>query len=160
MIHGALFSEMMLPLLSFSERDAELWEDDPHEFVRKEFDMIEDFYSPRTAATNLLTALIKKRGKDCLHGIVTKCSETLARSQSTPDASLARMKDGALLAIGTLHKDLAGRDMYRPSLEPMLKLHVLPELTSAHGFLRARAIWIYGQFARSIFQKGKATGAP
>ena len=154
---GALFSEMMLPLLSFSEKDSELWEEDPHEYVRKEFDMIEDFYSPRTAATNLLTALTKKRGKDCLHGIVATCSETLARAQGTADPALARLKDGALLAIGTLHKDLAKRDMYRPALEPMLKLHVLPELTSAHGFLRARAIWTYGQFARSIFREGRAT---
>lgn len=153
---GVLFSDLLLPLLSFSARDAELWEDDPHEYVRKEFDMVEDFYSPRTAATNLLGSLSAKRAKDCLHGIVTTCSQVLTRAQGTTDPSLARLKDGALLAVGSLHENLAKRDVYRPSLEPMLKTHVLPELTSAHGFLRARACWTYGQFARSIFRRGKA----
>ena len=45
-----LLFTIVFPLLCFSERDASLWDEDPTEYVRKEFDVIEDFYSPRTAA--------------------------------------------------------------------------------------------------------------
>ena len=38
--------------------------------------------------------------------------------------------------------------MHRPQLEPMLKRHVQPVFGSALGFLRMRACWVYGQFAR------------
>ena len=38
----------------------------------------------------------------------------------------------------------------------MLYVHVLPELGSPVGFLRSRAVWVFGQFAKSVFANGKA----
>ena len=46
---------------------------------------------------------------------------------------------------------------YAPVLEPMLYTHVLPELQSPVGFMRSRACWVFGQFAKSVFASGKAT---
>ena len=39
----------------------------------------------------------------------------------------------------------------------MLYMHVLPELQSKAGFMRARAVWVFGQFAKSVFANGGAT---
>ena len=47
-----LLLELAFPELCFNAEDAELWEEDPHEYVRKGYDIIEDMYSPRTAATS------------------------------------------------------------------------------------------------------------
>ena len=73
----ALFSDVIYPPLCFSNDDAELWEDDPLEFVRRSFDIVEDFYSPRAGAQRLLVSLAEKRAKDCLHGFVVACSNIL-----------------------------------------------------------------------------------
>ena len=36
-------------------------------------------------------------------------------------------------------------------------MHALPELQSKAGFMRARAVWVFGQFAKSVFANGGAT---
>ena len=41
---------ILFPLLCFSDDDQDLWDDDPHEFIRSKFDVFEDFISPNTAA--------------------------------------------------------------------------------------------------------------
>ena len=69
-----LFTEIIYPPLCFSKADAELWEEDPNEFVRRSFDFVADFFLPRTAAQRLLKTLAEKRAKDCLHGIVVSWS--------------------------------------------------------------------------------------
>ncbi|KAK8960329.1 hypothetical protein KSP40_PGU015226 [Platanthera guangdongensis] len=42
--------EIIFPLMCFNDNDQRLWNEDPHEYVRKGYDIIEDLYSPRTAA--------------------------------------------------------------------------------------------------------------
>ena len=155
---GSLFNDVIYPPLCFSKEDAELWEEDPNEFVRRSFDFIADFFSPRTAAQRLLKTLAEKRAKDCLQGMVMSCSAILNKCLNATDEELLRQKDGALIAIGALSKLLTKRDEYSPSLEPMLRLHVLPALSSHCGFIRQRACWIYGEFTPSVFN-GKAKNA-
>jgi hypothetical protein len=62
--------------------DDELWQTDPHEYVRKAFDIVEDFYSARTAAVNLLCDLVKKRGKDTLHPFLSHLVQMLTERAS------------------------------------------------------------------------------
>ena len=38
----------------FSDDDQDLWDDDPHEYIRSKFDVFEDFISPNTGMTQLL----------------------------------------------------------------------------------------------------------
>ena len=153
----ALFREVIYPPLCFSAADAEQWENDPQEYVRRSLDVIEEYYSPRAAAQNLLIALTTARAKDSLHSIVSACSQILGASLNTSDVNLLMQKDGALLALGSLRKHLTKKAEYKGSLEPMLRVHVLPMLSSEHGFMRQRAAWIYSQFSGTIFRKcGKA----
>lgn len=155
-----LLLQLIFPLLCFGPRDDELWRSDPHEFIRKEFDVIEDLYSPRTAASNVLRRLMTSRAKVCLHPFVTYCSGVLGTAAApAADGTAQQQKDGALFALGTLHNILYKRDEYKASLEPMLQAHVLPALASPHGFLRARCCWVYGQFAHDLFAGGKSAAA-
>jgi len=151
-----LLFTIVFPLLCFSDRDAMLWEEDPVEFVRKEFDVIEDFYSPRTAAVNVLLGMAKDRSKDTVLPLVQFCSEVLRQALNSSDVELLRRKDGALVMLGALHERLTHKAKYKPSLEPMLKMHVFPDFNSPIGFLRQRACCVYGQYALSLFRKAKA----
>ena len=152
--------EVIYPPLCFTASDSELWESDPQEYVRRSLDVIEDYYSPRMAATNLLVALANSRSKDNLQGIVASCSAILAASLNSADPKQLTKKDGALLALGSLRKHLAKKPEYAASLEGMLRMHVLPMLESPVGFMRMRASWVYSQFAGTVFRvKGGAANA-
>lgn len=86
-----LLFEIIFPLMCFNDDDQVLWDEDPHEYVRKGYgmppkssssyfdnpktgffndsitcstDIIEDLYSPRTASMDFVTELVRKRGKD------------------------------------------------------------------------------------------------
>ena len=101
-----LLLQVLFPLLCFSERDQKQWDEDPIEYVRKEFDVIEEFYNPRTAATSLCIDLAKARGKDALPIFVAHCSAKLNEAQGATDAAVLAQKDGALLCLGALHDKL------------------------------------------------------
>ncbi|CAI5517143.1 unnamed protein product, partial [Closterium sp. Naga37s-1] len=142
--------EVAFPLLCFNDHDALLWADNPLEYVRKGYDIIEDMYSARTAALNFLAELVTKRSKDTLDPFIAALVLILNRyNEAPPDqkAAQARQKDGALLAIGALHEKLQGTARYKAQLEHMLLTHVFPEFTSPCAFLRAKAAWVAGQYA-------------
>jgi hypothetical protein len=40
-------------MLCFDDKDKELWQEDPHEFVRKTYDIMEDYTSQVAAHTSL-----------------------------------------------------------------------------------------------------------
>eukprot|EP00958_Prasinococcus_capsulatus_P030470 scaffold8129_cov363-Prasinococcus_capsulatus_cf.AAC.5 len=64
-IHKVLF-QICFPLMCYNDRDQLAWEEDPHEYVRKNYDIIADMYSPRTAAINVVIELLRYRPKDNL----------------------------------------------------------------------------------------------
>ena len=53
--------DIVFPLMSYSEQDADMWDNDPYEYIRIKFDIFEDFVSPVTAAQTLLHSACKKR---------------------------------------------------------------------------------------------------
>jgi hypothetical protein len=52
------------------------------------------------------------------------------------------------------------QDPYRSQLEAMLSTHVLPNFTSAHGHLRAKAAWLAKEFADISFNEGGEGSGP
>ena len=59
----SFFPEVIFPLLCFNQDDAELWINDPHEYIKVAFDISFDFYSSKVAAANVLMTLAKLRPK-------------------------------------------------------------------------------------------------
>lgn len=150
-LHSLLF-EVVFPLLCFNASDEALWREDPTEYVRKGYDIIEDMYSARTAAINFIAELVTKRSKDNLDSFVASIVQILQKyEQAPPEAKPYREKDGALLALGALHEKLKRTDRYKAQLESMLSQHVFPEFKSSVGHLRAKAAWVAGQYADISF---------
>ncbi|KAK4750955.1 hypothetical protein SAY87_004437 [Trapa incisa] len=150
-LDGLLF-EIIFPLMCFNDNDQKLWEEDPHEYVRKGYDIIEDLYSPRTASMDFVTELVRRRGKDNMHKFIQFIVEIFKRYDESPvEYKPYRQKDGALLAIGTLCDKLKQTEPYKSELERMLVQHVFPEFSSPVGHLRAKAAWVAGQYAHINF---------
>ncbi|OIV91182.1 hypothetical protein TanjilG_30404 [Lupinus angustifolius] len=147
-----LLFEIVFPLMCFNDNDQKLWDEDPHEYVRKGYDIIEDLYSPRTASMDFVSELVRKRGKDNLHKFIQFIVEIFKRYDEAPaEYKPYRQKDGALLAIGTLCDKLKQAEPYKSELERMLVQHVFPEFSSPVGHLRAKAAWVAGQYAHINF---------
>ncbi|MBA0871134.1 hypothetical protein Goshw_021620 [Gossypium schwendimanii] len=147
-----LLFEIVFPLMCFNDNDQKLWEEDPHEYVRKGYDIIEDLYSPRTAAMDFVSELVRKRGKENLQKFIQFIVEIFKRYDSAPvEYKPYRQKDGALLAVGALCDKLKQTEPYKSELEHMLMQHVFPEFQSPVGHLRAKAAWVAGQYAHINF---------
>ncbi|CAN8254239.1 unnamed protein product [Cochlearia groenlandica] len=150
-LHVLLF-EIVFPLICFNDNDQMLWDEDPHEYVRKGYDIIEDLYSPRTASMDFVTELVRKRGKDNFPKFIQFIVGIFKRYDEAPlEHKPYRHKDGALLAVGTLCDKLKQTEPYKSELENMLVQHVFPEFSSPVGHLRAKAAWVAGQYARINF---------
>ncbi|XP_062108054.1 importin beta-like SAD2 homolog isoform X2 [Humulus lupulus] len=143
--------EIVFPLMCFNDNDQKLWDEDPHEYVRKGYDIIEDLYSPRTASMDFVSELVRKRGEN-LPKFIQFIVEIFKRYDEAPaEHKPYRQKDGALLAIGALCDKLQQTEPYKSELERMLVQHVFPEFSSPVGHLRAKAAWVAGQYAHINF---------
>jgi len=157
-----LMYEIIFPMMCFSEADAELWKDNPQEYIRKLYDPMGDLYNPRLAATNLLMTLALPskpfHAKDCLPRFLNFINTVLSKYQ-TDAAKDFRAKDGCLYALGSLKKRLRTNEAYQAALEPMVIAHIIPEFQSPHGFLRSKACWVCAQYSRIEWQNAEALGA-
>lgn len=147
-----LTQQILFPYLSLSDADNELWREDPVEYLRKEFDPIAEYNNPRTETINFLTDLVMLRGKEPMNKFMSFVVQLLIKYTNSPvEARNFREKDGCLHAIGSLSPWLYRMPEYKENLERMMLVHVFPEFSSPHAFLRARACWIFSQFHRIKF---------
>ncbi|KAH9304497.1 hypothetical protein KI387_008901, partial [Taxus chinensis] len=131
--------EIIFPLMCFNDNDEKLWREDPHEYVRKGYDIIEDLYSPRTASIDFIAELVRKRGKENLQRFLSFVGKIFGSyDEAAAGYKPYRQKDGALLAIGALCDKLKQTEPYKSQLEQMLVQHVFPEFRSQVGHLRAK----------------------
>ncbi|XP_023343856.1 importin-7 isoform X3 [Eurytemora carolleeae] len=136
-----IIQDIVFPLMSYSEQDAELWDSDPYEYIRIKFDIFEDFVSPVTAAQTLLHSACKKR-KEMLQKTMTLLLQIIQAPGTNPS-----QKDGALHMIGTMADILLKKPMYKEQMEKFLVEIVFREFGSPHGHLRARACWVLHYFS-------------
>lgn len=141
-----IVQDVVFPLMCSTDRDEELWNTDPHEYIRMKFDVFEDFISPVTAAQTLLHSIAKKR-KDMLQKSMEFVMSVLTNQASTP-----RQIDGALHMVGTVADVLLKRKLYKEEMESILVAYVYPHFQSEHGFMRARACWVMHYFCSMRFQ--------
>lgn len=165
----SLTLQVAFPLLCFSQDDAELWEEDPCEYIRRGYDIFEDLKTSKNGALEYIISLIDARPKKILDPIMQHVAKILAEYKNAAAAALnngggggpsaaaenltqlASQADGALLLVGsildTLRKKKHG---YKDQLEPMLVHHVLPMFQSRFGHLRAKASWLAGSTADTV----------
>ncbi|XP_013114275.1 importin-7 [Stomoxys calcitrans] len=137
----AIIQDVLFPIMSFSDQDQELWETDPHEYIKLKFDIFEDYATPVPAAQSLLHSCCKKR-----KGILPKAMTIIMQIITSPNAD-NKQKDGALHMIGTLADVLLKKRIYRDQVENMLTTYVFPEFQNSAGHMRARACWVLHYFS-------------
>lgn len=148
-----LLSHVVFPYLCFSDEDAELWESDPMEYVRKQTDIGEDFTSPRMAAMNLLSQLSELRPKNTVFPFVTHLvSAVFEPYRQTPPGApgregLARQKVGAMQVLNACKVRLRSKPDVANSFLEVLTAHVEPDVRSDFGFLRAMSLKLLGDVA-------------
>lgn len=136
----AIIQDVIFPVLTFSESDQDLWDADPHEYIRLKFDIFEDYATPVPTAQALLHSACKKR-----RGILPKAMQVIMQVITSPNAD-NKQKDGALHMIGTLADVLLKKRAYREQVEGMLTTYVFPEFQNPAGHMRARACWVLHYF--------------
>jgi importin-7 len=96
--------DMIMPTLSLSDSDIELFNNDPVEFVRKVNNPTEDWLDPRVAATDLLESLVHLRTKDTMGRVLAWFTEKLAIYDQEPDMHKKnyKLKDAILVAMCTI----------------------------------------------------------
>jgi len=144
-----IFQSVIFPALCFGEEDQRLWEEDPQEYLRRESDITDEYFTPRSSAINFLVDLVRLRGKNHLKPIMYFVANLLMKNAQSPDA---RTKDGALLVIASLSDKLTKVKEFKDQIEPLLLAHVIPEFNSPHGFLRSKACYVFTQFWDFPFQ--------
>ena len=159
----ALIASVALPAACFDDRDAALWAEDPAEYVRRGSDVLEELYSPKSAAVNLVVELCRARASTCLPPTMAALGAVFAEVQAAGgggalDASLARRADGALLLVGALAGVVARKPAYKAQVEPLLQTVVLPLFACPHGHVRAKACWVAARFADFDFAAGAGRG--
>ncbi|XP_041366189.1 importin-7-like [Gigantopelta aegis] len=142
-----LIQQVIFPLMCHSEEDDELWNTDPHEYIRVKYDVFEDFLSPVMAAQIVFYSAAAKR-KEVLNKAMGFCMSILTQPNVEP-----RQKDGAMHMIGAVAEVLLKRKIYKDQAEMMLINHVIPEFTSQNGYLRARACWVIRYFCELKFKQ-------
>eukprot|EP00088_Acartia_fossae_P059408 TRINITY_DN7049_c0_g1_i5.p1 TRINITY_DN7049_c0_g1~~TRINITY_DN7049_c0_g1_i5.p1 ORF type:complete len:1055 (-),score=320.46 TRINITY_DN7049_c0_g1_i5:228-3392(-) len=136
-----IIQDIVFPLMSYSEQDAELWDTDPYEYIRIKFDIFEDFVSPVTAAQSLLHSACKKR-KEMLQKTMNLLLQIIQAPGTNPS-----QKDGALHMIGTMADILLKKPVYKEQMEKFLVEIVFREFNAPQGHLRARACWVLHYFS-------------
>jgi hypothetical protein len=138
--------------LALKEEDLRLWHEDPQEFINRETDITTEFHDPRVAATNLLIDLVRTRTAQTLDRVLNVIGETLAAySQAPTDAGLIVKKDVVMRAFGSLSELLVQKSEHKSTIEHVLVVHAIADLTHSNGFLRARASWVLCRFSNVEF---------
>ena len=143
----ALVFKLILPVLHFSEADMLLWNENPQEYVRKGYDIAEEYLDPRDAARAFLSDLARLRPWKLFPVLMPPPAQRLQAFAAAPPAQRPYAeKEGILSAIGYLHEYMKDRkDVGHAQLEGLMMTHVLPEFQS-QGFLRSRACWVTRHF--------------
>lgn len=134
-VYHEMLVVILFPLLCFSDDDQDLWDDDPHEYIRSKFDVFEDFISPNTAAQTVLHSACSKR-KQVLQTTIDFCMTKLG-GECSP-----RETDGVLHIIGSVADALMKKKPFKDQMEQLVVEFILPSFSDQNGYIRARACWV------------------
>ncbi|GAX74708.1 hypothetical protein CEUSTIGMA_g2156.t1 [Chlamydomonas eustigma] len=159
----SILMNVAFPVMCFNNEDARLWEEDPHEYIRKGYDIMEDMYSPKTAVSNYAHELCGKK-KSHLDSFMMMIVQILNGYQAKVSSGAVttedvRRLDGALLAVGMMVDLLKNKSPYKQQLGPMLINCIIPCFKSPWGHLRAKAAWLAGVYSDAEFADGQGLGA-
>jgi len=157
-----LFSSI-IPTLSLTEEDVRLWSEDPEEFIRRDTDIVEQFYDAKYMASNVLLQLIKIRTRYTLERLLNWISQSLQKYQQQDQASRSDRtildKELAIHIFGMMSsilRNIANDPSFslasltssgvKNAVQNILHDHVIADIWSPVGLLRKRAIWAVARY--------------
>jgi len=147
-----LLQQVLFPLLSITPAEQEEFEDDPVNFVRSQFDIMEEYYSPRKNVEDFIADLFRYRSKKnmipLMEFLVNRLNEY---ANAPPDQRNFREKYACLSTITCLSNELKHNQQFSQELESMIANHIFPEFTNPHGALRAKACSVFSSFSDITF---------
>nr|CDS26443.1 importin 7 [Hymenolepis microstoma] len=139
----SLLRDVIIPCISFNKETAELWEEDPLEFIRSNTD-----YETDDTACDAARLFIK-RACTSRKRILDKCMEYCVQLLNSDVCH--EVKDGAFHLIGTVCHNLLKNKVYKEQLENFMTTHVLALFEASEGYRRARACWLVGRLSLAEF---------
>lgn len=135
-------------VLKLKQSDIEAFENDPHEYIARQNDLMSEFVDPSMAAMQLIEDLMKYRTSTVAAPLITFLVTILNNYTSAPPQSRDHLGfDAALHILGSLQAFLKKKkNNYVDSLPGLMIQHVLPCFNSPVGFIRRRACWMTTQF--------------
>jgi len=144
--------ELTLPLSLISQYEFQLWTENPVEFVRLQIDRSNSHNVKRTNQELIRTICgIRQTRKNKISDYLTNFLQLLVENLSGPPPEDFRHREALLHAFGLLSTHMAYSKDYMANAELMIQQYVFPELASENGFMKARACWVYGEFATFPF---------
>ncbi|KAL9937117.1 hypothetical protein V8E36_004352 [Tilletia maclaganii] len=138
-----IVQKFVLPTVSWSATDEELWELDAADYVRSQTEGSDDHASPHFAAKDFLTSLVTKRAKTTLQPQLEFITTVITGYPNTYNAA---QKDGALSMCSALSSLMVKHPLVASTLDSFVLNHVVPELKSEHRFLRFHACEVIKEF--------------
>ncbi|KAE8222862.1 hypothetical protein CF319_g4012 [Tilletia indica] len=138
-----IVQKFVLPTLSWSALDEELWELDSADYVRSQTEGNDDHASPHFAAKDFLTTLVTKRAKATLQPQLAFITAVITGYPGTYNAA---QKDGALNMCSALSSLMVKHPLVSNTLDSFVLNHVVTELQSEHRFLRFHACEVIKEF--------------
>ncbi|KAG0306184.1 hypothetical protein BGZ98_002842 [Dissophora globulifera] len=153
-----LITHFVFPQLCFTAADETLWVDDPVEYVHAKIDVLEDFNSPATAATNFMAVMARYR-QNAFMQVLSLANNVLQKyNESSAESRNPREKDGALVMIGALAPLILRKKSLASNMETFFVNHVFSEFKSQYPYLRARACEMVNHFSELDFEDSNNTG--
>ncbi|KDN41225.1 ARM repeat-containing protein [Tilletiaria anomala UBC 951] len=155
---AAIIQSFAFPLLCFSQMDAELWEDDAIEFIRSQMDPMEEYSSPAGSASIFLETVTSKRKASFMPTLefVNSIMASYATTGGQGGRS-AQEKEGAMRLAAAMQQTMVNDTIVGPQLDQFFAHHIVPELSSPHGFLRFRACELIKVFDKHGMQWSSAS---
>ncbi|GJD08107.1 Importin beta-like SAD2 [Galdieria sulphuraria] len=147
-----ILQSIIYPYLCFTDKDLDLWRQDPQEYIRDSFDFVQEYFSARSASCSFLSTVACDKSFKVLEPLWKLCMEILQQYSTLPNEHktkelLARKKYGVIMAIGNMRRKLCGSSQWRQQLKEVLNKYIIYEFQSPFMFLRAATCWLLGELA-------------
>jgi hypothetical protein len=145
---STMIVEVLFPIVSFNDEDERTWKEDPAEYIRKEYDILEEYLSVKSAAVDLISSLVRLRADDTLRFLLDMIVDVFNQYKTVPDhLKNPRRVEGVLNIFGSISEEYMSNERFSDSLDSLIAEHVLPHMDSQNPYLVARACWCFGRYA-------------
>jgi len=149
---GDLIKSVLFPVAALSEDEHDLWETDPDEFIRVNYDILGEYYRLKSHAVQLISTLVELRSEvafqPCLDLVIGTFNEQRARPD---DEAVCRRFEGAMHVFGCLQEYFENNgDTFLDMVQRTIAEYIMPQFTSPRGYLAARATHVFAMYTELL----------